>query len=377
MNPDRLKIGFIRRGYSRSGGAEAYLKRLAAGVCAAGHEATLVTSAEWPPDAWPFGELITLRAKTPLQFADSVAGAQLAERCDVTLSLERVRQCDIFRAGDGVHCAWLERRARAGGMLDRISVALNSKHQRIIRLEKALFQEGGARRVIANSLMVKREIESFYGFPAEQIEVVPNGVPVDDFRFTTAERAHSRQVFQLAPDNIALLFVGSGWERKGLADAVSALTEIDDPKMRLLVAGRGPAHRFRARGVQFLGEISDLSSVYRACDLFVLPTLYDPFSNACLEALASGLPVVTTYANGFSEIITEGVHGSIVREGEVSEIVAAIRYWSKAERRAEAQSATRSLAAQYDISRNVARTLEILLQEAARAASTLGKIRKT
>ncbi|MEP6820944.1 MAG: glycosyltransferase family 4 protein [Chthoniobacterales bacterium] len=377
MAPKHLKIAFIRRGFSRSGGAEAYLKRLAAGVCAAGHEATLVTSPDWPPNEWPFGELIALPGKTPMQFADAVDRARLEEHCDLVMSLERVRHCDVFRAGDGVHRAWLERRGRAGDVMEHLSMALNSKHQRMFRLEEALFKHGGARRVIANSLMVKREIESIYGYPAERIDVVTNGVPVEEFRSTAAERKESRKVLDLTPNDFALLFVGSGWERKGLADAVRALKEIDDPKVKLFVAGRGNDRVFRARGAHFLGEVDDLATLYRACDLFVLPTLYDPFSNACLEALASGLPVVTTHANGFSEIMTEGVHGSVFRERDVGAMVAAIRYWSNAERRAEARPVILELAARYDIARNVERTLEILLQEAASAASTSGKIRNT
>ena len=377
MNLQHLKIGFIRRGFSRSGGAEAYLKRLAAGVCERGHAATLVTSPDWPAQEWPFGELIALPAKSPTQFADAVDQARLAERCDVIMSLERVRHCDVFRAGDGVHRAWMERRARAGGPMEHLSMALNSKHQRIFRLEEALFAHGGARRVIANSQMVKREIEAIYRYPAARIEVVPNGVPVAEFRFTAAERMRSRAAFELAADEVAVLFVGSGWERKGLANAVRALEQIDDPKLKLIVAGRGNARQFHSRRAQFLGEMDDLSALYRAGDLFVLPTLYDPFSNACLEALASGLPVVTTTANGFSEIMTEGVHGSVLEAGDVDAIANAIRYWSNPERRSEARPALLELAAQYDIWRNVTRTLEILLQEAARAEATSGKMRKT
>ena len=60
MASDHLKIGFVRRGYSSSGGAEAYLKRLAAGVCAAGHEAQLFTTSEWPKSEWPFGAITHL-----------------------------------------------------------------------------------------------------------------------------------------------------------------------------------------------------------------------------------------------------------------------------------------------------------------------------
>lgn len=361
MNSAPLTIAFIRRGFSRSGGAEAYLKRLAAGVCASGHAATLVTSSDWPNEEWPFGELMALPGKTPLQFADAVDAAQLAKRCDVVMSLERVRQCDVYRAGDGVHRAWLERRAQAGGAMERFSMALNSKHRRLFQLEEGLLKNGGARRVIANSQMVKREIESFYGYPAEQIEVVPNGVPVVDFRSTAAERARSRAAFGLAEDEVAVLFVGSGWERKGLAALVRAVKAIGDPKLKLLVAGRGNARRYRAERTTFLGAVEDLSALYRAGDVFVLPTIYDPFSNACLEALASGLPVVTTAANGFSEIVTEGVHGSVVAVGDGAALENAIRFWSNAERRRAARAGILELAAGFDIARNVARTLEVLL----------------
>lgn len=371
MAEGQLQIAFIRRGFSKSGGAEAYLQRLAAGVRAAGHEVLLVTTAEWPESAWPFGEILRLTGDSPMKFADAVDRASLDQRCDVTMSLERVRHCDVYRAGDGVHRAWLERRARAGGLMEHVRIALNFKHQRVRRLEDALFAQGGAGRVIANSQMVREEIIRLCNYPAERIEVVYNGVPNEQFRFTEEERAESREQFEIAPNETALLFIGSGWERKGLAYVLRALEEIGDPALKLFVAGRGNARAFRSRCAKFLGEVDDLAALYRAGDLFLLPTIYDPFSNACLEALASGLPVITTKANGFSEIITEAVHGSIVEEGKVPALANAIRFWSNAARRQQARPAILELAAEFDISRNVARTLEILLQ-AASAESTSG-----
>ncbi|MDP9253620.1 MAG: glycosyltransferase, partial [Verrucomicrobiota bacterium] len=107
--------------------------------------------------------------------------------------------------------------------------------------------------------------------------------------------------------------------------------------------------------------------------------LYDPFSNACLEALASGLPVITTSTNGFSETIDEGVHGSVIDDAaDVEALACAIDAWSDLGRRAQARPLILERGAQFDISKNVACTLEILLQEAAAsAASASGKIRKT
>jgi UDP-glucose:(heptosyl)LPS alpha-1,3-glucosyltransferase len=104
-----------------------------------------------------------------------------------------------------------------------------------------------------------------------------------------------------------------------------------------------------------------MPALYGAADIFLLPTIYDPFSNACLEALASGCPVVTTRANGFSEIIESGVHGSVVDDPRnIDQLCAALEYWSDKDRREQAVIKNRELAQQYDISVNVERTLEVL-----------------
>ncbi|MFL6530692.1 MAG: glycosyltransferase family 4 protein [Chthoniobacterales bacterium] len=369
MHRDHLKIGFVRRGYSRSGGAEAYLKRLGEGLHSLGHEALLITTDEWPDNEWQFGAVTRVRGSTPIEFANAVESAPVVS--DVLMSLERVWRCNVMRAGDGVHRAWLERRE---GALARLRIAFNPKHRAILRLEESLYARGGAERVIANSEMVKREIATTYSYPAERIDVVRNGVPLDQFRFTPEERERSRKQLGLTSDQIAVLFVGSGWERKGLRFAIAAVEKLKNPKLQLLVAGRGNASA--GRGIRFLGEVADVAALYCAADIFVLPTLYDPFSNACLEALASGLPVITTASNGFSEIIEDGGHGSIV-ETNADSVAEAIRYWSDEGRRTAARPQILERASQFDISRNVARTLEILVQSAASAVSTSGKIRKT
>jgi len=143
----------------------------------------------------------------------------------------------------------------------------------------------------------------------------------------------------------------------------------------LFVAGRGNQHSYKSKRVQFLGELANLVPMYSAADIFILPTMYDPFSNACLEALTCGLPVITTRDNGFSEIIEDGVHGSIVDfANNIAGLRDAIQFWSEQARRAAARSTNMQHATQFDISTNVAQTLEILVQAAASAASTSGKI---
>jgi len=227
--------------------------------------------------------------------------------------------------------------------------------------------------VIAASQMVVNEITDLYRYPADKIDVVRTGVPLDRFRFDPELREKSRAQLKLKQDQIALLFAGSGWERKGLLFAIEAMALCKNLKMRLLVAGRGEAGPYkttrlrfwREDPVQFLGEVADLVPVYAAADIFILPTIYDPFSNACLEALASGLPVITTRSNGFSEIIEDGMHGSIVdNPANLVGLRGAIRFWSDPSRREAARSANIERASQFDISKNVAQTLEILTRVA-------------
>ena len=233
-----------------------------------------------------------------------------------------------------MHRAWLERRAKVSGPLRKLLGALNRKHTGILRLEEGLLAQRGAGRVLANSQMVKDEIVKFYGYPEDQIDLVYNGVPLEIFSNAKSRRREQREKLHLREDEVALLFVGSGWERKGLRYAIDAVAACANSKLRLLVAGRGNTARFKTEHVEFLGEINDVAALYAAADIFVLPTLYDPFSNACLEALASGLPVITTRDNGFSEIIEDGIHGSIVdHAGDIDALRAAILFWADAANR--------------------------------------------
>jgi UDP-glucose:(heptosyl)LPS alpha-1,3-glucosyltransferase len=365
----KLNITFVRRGYSRSGGAEAYLKRLADGIAEAGHDVQLVATKDWPEDQWPFGSITRVGARTAIGFADELQEVRSRLQCDVLFSFERVWSCDVYRAGDGVHRAWLARRTKFEVPLKQFVRAASRKHRDVLQLEESLFKRRKAGRVIAASQLVADEIVNVYGYPADKIDIVRNGVPLDEFRFDPELREKTRAELNLKQDHIALLFAGSGWERKGLLFAIEAMALCNDRKMRLLVAGRGDARPYkttrlrfwRKEPVQFLGEVADLVPVYSAADIFILPTIYDPFSNACLEALACGLPVITTRFNGFSEIIQDGVHGCIVDDPRnLIGLRDAIRFWSDPSPRDAAHSANIERASQFDILKNVAQTLQIL-----------------
>src|SRR5215468_11132316 len=193
----RFRIAFVRRGYSPSGGAEAYLKRLADGIVNAGHEVQLVGTNEWPEEQWPFGSIRRLNATTVIGFADELEQVRRGLRCDVLFSLERVWSCDLYRAGDGVHRAWLARRRKFEIPLKQFVRGASRKHRDLLQLEESLFEEWKAGRVIAASQMLVSEITDLYRYSADKIDVVRNGIPLDKFRFDPELREKSRAELNL------------------------------------------------------------------------------------------------------------------------------------------------------------------------------------
>lgn len=354
-----MKIGLVRRGFSRTGGAESYLRRFGRALAEAGHEAILYTTMDWPRGEWPYGQLIRSVASSPLRFAKAVQTSRHPD--EVLFSLDRIFRCDCYRAGDGVHKLWLERRIAHEPGWRAFFRFMNHKHAEILELERALFRQRGARYVIANSRMVQREITTEFAYPDDKITVIYNGLPDTHFNRKPQTRVEMRYEWGLRENDVALLFAGSGWDRKGLRYAVQSVGRVSNRNVRLLVAGTGRKRGYNSSKVRFLGPVTDMQSLFAATDLFVLPTVYDPFSNACLEALSHGMPVITTATNGFAEIIVSGVHGEVIsRADDVVALHQAIEKWIDPNRRESAREPCAELARGYTIERNVEQTMKVL-----------------
>jgi UDP-glucose:(heptosyl)LPS alpha-1,3-glucosyltransferase len=275
--------------------------------------------------------------------------------CDLVFSLERTLEQDVYRAGDGCHREWLERGHGA-------SARLNPLHLTILGLEKRVFSPERTGWIIANSKRGKDEIIKHYQFPAERIEVIYNGVDLNRFQPRPKKKG----------DTIELLFVGTGFERKGLVFCILALGRLPH-QYRLTVIGKGAIRRYARVAadlglgdrVRFAGHDLDMPAEYARADLLVHPALYEPFGNVCLEALATGIPVVTSRVNGASEIIEHGQSGAIVeRPQDIDELVRAIRLFENR----DASTATRKTAERFPLSANVERTLDLLLSVKAAKA---------
>jgi UDP-glucose:(heptosyl)LPS alpha-1,3-glucosyltransferase len=354
-----MKIGLVRRGYSGSGGAEHYLLRFADALREAGHEAVLFGSRQWPPGVWK-GEAVTVEGNGPRAFADGLRKARPREKCDLVFSLERVWECDAYRAGDGVHRSWLERRRAFEPGWKGWFRATQSKHREILELERALFDARAERLIIANSRMVAGEIARYFQVPEERLRVIYNGLPPSSFIIQPSSfRQKTRARLGLAEEDCAVLFAGSGWERKGLRFAIEGVNRTKNAV--LLVAGAGKRRGLPASArTRFLDTVEEMRELMEAADVFLLPTIYDPFSNASLEAMAAGLPVITTPANGFAEIMRAGEDGEVLRgPADIEGIAMAIEKWSRRET-AASREARRMEARRHTIEENVRATLAAL-----------------
>jgi len=354
-----MKIALVRQRYVAHGGAEQYLRALAAGLAKRGHEVHVFSHWWEPTTGIQFHHVPVMR--TP-SFLRALTFAWNCRRgvasYDVVLSLEGTLRQDVYRAGDGCHREWLAQRRRFLPAWRRAMLSINPLHWALLWLERRVFDPANTRHIIANSARGKDEIVRHYGFPAERITVVYNGVDTERFKPTAR------------PGNGTLLFVGSGWERKGLEFAIRALPHLPE-HVRLRVVGKGNRSRYErlarqlgvAGRVNFAPPQSRIEEAYAGADVFVFPTIYEPFANVCLEAMACGLPVVTSRINGASEIITPGVNGAILEEpSDAGALAEAIRPFLNRDALARAAIAARQTAEALPFGANVEQTLAILVK---------------
>jgi len=335
-----LKLALIRQRYNPYGGAERFVERAMTALAAQNVELTLITRA-WSGEPGSRevrpGEIAPEDGRRMIRcdpfyigrvwrdwsFARAVCAALKSHSFDLVQSHERIACCDVYRAGDGVHRQWLANRRRAAGMWERLALALNPYHWYTLAAEKRLFASPRLRAVICNSNMVKEEVRRHFGLAEAKLRVIYSGVDLAAFHpdLRQAWRARKRAELGIADAATVFLFVGSGFRRKGLPQLLRALTGVRNAHLVVVGADkelpqlRRAAEQATLSGrVHFAGGQEDVKPWYGMADCFVLPTLYDPFPNAALEAMACGLPLVTSLQCGAAELIESGVEGYVCRD---------------------------------------------------------------
>ena len=281
------KIYLICRQRKKTGGKEVYLSRLTDALNKRNINHKIISSKlpKFLP-AWLsiilFNFWLCLRKKNKFYF-----------------SLERISCADIYRAGDGVHKVFLKYIKKSH---------INPLHFIYLYLEEKCFTR--AKIIIANSKMVRAEIIKTYGIRSEKIKVIYNGINFESPEGKSYLKLNKE--FSISEKEKIILFVGSGFKRKGVAEFLQILAQLKYFNWRAFVVGKEKQMYIYQQLAQqlgiknkviFTGVREDVDDFYAMSDIFILPTYYDPFSNVVLEAMNFANVVFTTKQNGASEIL--------------------------------------------------------------------------
>lgn len=307
------------------GGCETYIADLARRLVADGHQVHLFANqwdAELLPEELHYHRLPAShgpRFWKPWQFGSRCLAALRQLGPHVSIGFNKTWGQDVQYPLAGLHVASAEhniykhRHPLIRGLARAIK-SLDLPHWSFTFLERRQYVTHQP-LVVVNSGMVRRHFQTYYGIEPDDVRVVRSAIDPD--RFAQSDRLRRRlewrQNWDLRPDDTAALFVAMNYRLKGLDPLLHAMARLQSRKrLRLLVVGHGRNGRWKrlarrldiADRVRFLGPRSDVHHCFFASDFLVHPTFYDPCSLVVLEALACGLPVITSRFNGAAELLT-------------------------------------------------------------------------
>lgn len=307
------------------GGCETYITDLARRLARDGHRVHLY-AAKWDPAALPPSAHVhridaagRIRCLRPWRFAAACEAALAGARHDVSIGFDKTWGQDILYPQGGLNAATqYHNRLKYHNPLVRWAAAAGKWFDpawwSFARLEKKQYLGPARPVVVVNSRMVRSHFEQFLGIDPDTVRIVPSAI--DPLRFAADDRLRRRQAerdkWGVAPGTGVGLFIAMNYRLKGLDPLLRAVRRVPaDRDFRLVVVGHRKYAEFQrlaadlgvAGRVSFLGHRSDPKDAYFAADFLVHPTFYDPCSLVVLEALACGLPVITTRYNGAAELL--------------------------------------------------------------------------
>ncbi len=231
-----------------------------------------------------------------------------------------------------VHQSWIHISQRHRAFYGRMRQRANPFHATVLALERNYYGKRRYRKLIALTDTVKSDLMRYYNVPEDDIEIIPNGFSPSEFSAARAEarRERMRRKLRLASDQKVIVFVANELERKGFGPLLEAFGRLRDDRAVLMVVGRvnpsgysGQISRLGDHRVRFMGSSGEVADFYAAADVFALPTQYEAWGLVIVEALASGLPVLTSRLAGASVAVEEGTTGLLLDDPrDPTEIVA-------------------------------------------------------
>lgn len=333
-----MRIALTVGHFNKLGGIERVTVQLALGYQALGHEVTVLAT-DW--DRQYEGQFEFIRVQAPespgwlrtLTLPGAVSKRLAGHRFDwVHGQGTSTYTCDLLTF-HSVHAAWLDVSVRESGAWSPKGIAkrLYPFHRAAIAVErKQVRTHHGMIHACSNE--VRDEVIHYYGADPAKVVAVPWGIELDVFRPDAAERTRIRAEWGVGPADKVLLLVANEFNRKGLGPTVEALAKLGRSDVRLMVAGRGDPEPYRAlierlgltQRVTFLGHVP-VNPVYQGADLFVMPSTYEGWGLVIGEALAAGLPVVTSRFPGSIAMVEPGENGLLLEDArDADELAKAI-----------------------------------------------------
>ncbi|MCS6866976.1 MAG: glycosyltransferase family 4 protein [Gemmataceae bacterium] len=352
------------------GGAETYIADLARRLAQDGHAVHLY-AARWDTNALPAATHFHRvevpqwpRFLRPWRFATACIRALQHARHDVSIGFDKTWGQDVLYPQGGLHAASaVHNLYKYPDMFTRTLAAvgkwLDPAAWSFAWLERRQYLGDQRPLVVVNSAMVRRHFEEFYGIPAESVRVVHSAI--DPGRFVADDRLKrrqdERQRWAVTSEEPVALFVAMNYRLKGLAPLLKAFALLPPQQpLKLVVVGHPNVGRYQRQAqrwgvadrVRFLGHRADPRDCYFAADFLVHPTFYDPCSLVVLEALACGLPVITSRYNGASELLSPPKDGLVINDPHnAAELAAALVHFSDPAVRREAARAARQTASKW------------------------------
>jgi len=372
-----MKIGIVIHHFDpHRGGAEFWTWQFTQHALAAGHEVHVIAqSFTLLTQQMGIVPHRLLGARSRLAFAEAAEFHLRKLSLDVVHDMGCGWHFDVMQPHDGSRTAQFEQKLlgmpRWMRPIKRTVARLLPRYRQIDALQQRQFGDRN-RLIIALSKMVARDLVRCHDWPKERIRLIYNGVDLE--RFSPAHRDEhrgpTRSQLGVQAGEVLLLFVGHDFQRKGLPTLLTAMSQLVNQGLpvRLAVLGGkkfGPYRRMTRRlgveaAVTFVGSVKDPVPYYAAADVYAMPTLYDPCSLGVLEALASGLPVVTSGNNGAGELVNEGVEGYIVADpADHRQLAERLTALCNAERRTRMSGAARVLAMKHSLARNCQQVLAL------------------
>jgi UDP-glucose:(heptosyl)LPS alpha-1,3-glucosyltransferase len=387
-----MKIALvILHAQTARGGAERYTLDLAIALAKRGHEISLLANSFDEGIDGVKKVLLPAQAATRSgrygRFLQSLDDHLSNERYDIVHAMLPVRRCDLYHphagiAAEAVTTGHLKYSNVATRSISRLSNRFNARRQRFAAVERELLGGPHPPGVLCLSEYVKRITRQYHAIPDQHLLKLFNAVDLTKFDPAREPTAgpQVRHKLGIPQSRVVALMIAQDFERKGLRPALEALAHLKDPNLTLLVVGKqDPAPYRRLAGelgidaqVIFAGSTDNPYAFYSASDFFVLPTRHDPCSLVVLEALAMGLPVISTVFNGACEIMSDCVQGFVLPSAtDVPALASAMQKLTDSSFRHDATRACMELRSKLSMEAHLDRLETIYRARSGKSADTL------